>query len=128
MLIPHCDCHSHKKEEKYWPVGSVLERDHGKEAWHSMEVVHGRSVINQNIKCVILKYMSDNWVLNYPSIKSRIYSARSLVMKIIVRRSSVGLTHNLKIHARTYREHPELRFSPPEVSVKLVYQVRRAQN
>lgn len=48
----------------------------GGKAEHNMKVLNGRSVININIKCVILMYMSDNWILNYPSIKNRIYSAR----------------------------------------------------
>lgn len=72
-----------KKSKKSWTVEYILECDPGRKAEHNMEVLNGRSVININIKCVILMYMSDNWILNYPSIKNRIYSARSLVMKII---------------------------------------------
>ena len=97
-----------------------MECDHGREAEHNMEVLNGRSVININIKCVILMYMSDNWILNYPSIKTRIYSARSLVMKIIIRKRSVGLTYNLKIHAHIYREHSKFPFSTPRLLNKVI--------
>lgn len=77
-LIFQYECHIHdKKEKKNWTVECILECDHGRKAEHNMEVLNGRSVININIKCVILMYMSDNWILNYPSIKNRIYSARS---------------------------------------------------
>ena len=97
-----------------------MECDHGRDAEHNMEVLNGRSVININIKCVILMYMSDNWILNYPSIKNRIYSARSLVMKIIIRKRSVGLTYNLKIHAHIYREHSKFPFPTPRLLNKVI--------
>lgn len=85
-----------------------------------MEVLNGRSAININIKCVILMYMGDNWILNYPSIKNRIYSARSLVMKIIIKKSSVGLTYNLKIHAHIYWEQSEFSFPTPRLLDKVI--------
>jgi hypothetical protein len=99
-----------------------LECDHGKKAEHNMEVLNGSSVININIKCVILMYMGDNWILNYPSIKNRIYSARSLVMKIMVRKSSVGLAYNLKIHAyiHIYWEHSAFPFLTPRLLNKVI--------
>lgn len=108
------------KKQKNWTVEYILECDHGRKAEHNMEVLNGRSVININIKCVILIYMSDNWILNYPSTKNRIYSARSLVMKIIIRRSSVGLTHNFKVHARIYWEHSKFSFPTPRLLNKVI--------
>lgn len=80
-----------------------------------MEVLNGRSVININIKCVILMYMGDNWILNYPSIEHRIHRAGSLVMKIIIRKRSVVLTCNSKIHVFEFREHSELPFPTPRL-------------
>lgn len=69
--------------QENWVVDCILEYDLGKKSEHNMEVLTDRSVININIKSVILMYMGDNWTLNYPSIKKIIY--RSLVMKIILR-------------------------------------------
>lgn len=78
-----------------------------------MEVLNGRSEININIKCVILMYMGDNWILNYPSIKHRIHRAGSLVMKIIIRKRSVVLTCNSEIQVHIFQEHSELPFPTP---------------
>lgn len=122
-LSSRCECHIHdKKEKKKWIVESILECDYGKKAEYNMEVLNDRSAININIKCVILMYMSDNWILNYPSIKNRIYSARSLVTEIIIRKNSVGLTYNFKTHAYIYIywEHSEFSFLAPRLLNKVI--------
>lgn len=109
-----------KKKQQPWIVECILECDSGRKAEYNMEVLNDRSAININIKCVILMYMSDNWILNYPSIKNRIYSARSLVTEIIIRKNSVGLTHNFKTHAYIYIGNIQsFHFSPPDFSIKL---------
>jgi hypothetical protein len=96
-----------------WTIDCILECSLRKKTEYNMEVLNGRSEININIKCVILMYMGDNWILNYPSIKHRIHRAGSLVMKIIIRKRSVVLTCNSEIQVHIFQEHSELPFPTP---------------
>lgn len=59
------------KKKKNWTVEFTLECDHGRKAEHNMEVLNGRSVININIKCVILMYTGDNWIFKLPIYKEQ---------------------------------------------------------
>lgn len=88
-----------------------------------MEVLNGRSVININIKCVILMYMGDNWILNYPSIKHIIHYAGSFFMKIIISKRSVVLPCNSKIHIYMYFGNiPSFYFPSQDFAIEFLQQ------